>query len=213
MKRTIIQNKDENILGSLKETQQPHFIGSWNIENETLCKEIISFFEENKLLHKAGETGLGVDTSVKKTTDLPIKPSDLKNIKFKHINNYINELYKCFIHYQDQWPFVKKIVKDLNIGMFNIQKYSPGDHFSRIHTERNNLESSHRVFAWMTYLNDVEDGGVTKFHHYDIEVKPEMGKTLIWPAEWTHAHSGEVLNSGIKYIITGWMHFPHNDKY
>ena len=62
----------------------------------------------------------------------------------------------------------------------------------------------------MTYLNDVQDGGNTYFNHYDLRVKPEIGKTLIWPAEWTHAHSGEVLRSGVKYIITGWMHFPTN---
>ena len=60
----------------------------------------------------------------------------------------------------------------------------------------------------MTYLNDVEDGGATHFLHYDLTVQPEAGKTLIWPAEWTHAHAGQVLNSGVKYIITGWMHFP-----
>ena len=35
-------------------------------------------------------------------------------------------------------------------------------------------------------------------------------KTLIWPAEWTHAHSGEILKFGKKYIITGWMCFPFN---
>ena len=42
----------------------------------------------------------------------------------------------------------------------------------------------------------------------EFKIKPETGKTFIWPAEWTHAHRGEVLNSGVKYIITGWMHFP-----
>jgi hypothetical protein len=60
----------------------------------------------------------------------------------------------------------------------------------------------------MTYLNDVEDGGSTYFSHYDLDVQPQRGMTLIWPAEWTHAHSGRILNSGVKYIITGWMHFP-----
>ena len=60
----------------------------------------------------------------------------------------------------------------------------------------------------MTYLNDVEDGGRTRFPNYGLEVKPERGKTLIWPAEWTHSHTGNVVDSGTKYIITGWMHFP-----
>ena len=56
----------------------------------------------------------------------------------------------------------------------------------------------------------MQDGGNTRFTHYDLSIKPEIGKTLIWPAEWTHAHAGEVLKSGVKYIITGWMHFPTN---
>jgi len=41
-----------------------------------------------------------------------------------------------------------------------------------------------------------------------VKIKPEMGKTLIWPAEWTHAHAGEILKTETKYIITGWMCYP-----
>ena len=78
-----------------------------------------------------------------------------------------------------------------------------------VHSERMGLDTSHRLFAWMTYLNDVESGGETEFSHYGIQIKPKKGKTLIWPSEWTHAHCGNVLNSGVKYIITGWMHFPN----
>ena len=66
----------------------------------------------------------------------------------------------------------------------------------------------HRVFAFMTYLNNVNEGGTTDFLYYDLKVRPETGKTLIWPAEWTHAHTGSVVEGGEKYIITGWMHFP-----
>lgn len=60
----------------------------------------------------------------------------------------------------------------------------------------------------MTYLNDVENGGDTFFNHFNVKIQPRQGKTLIWPAEWTHAHSGQIVNSGKKYIITGHMHFP-----
>ncbi len=60
----------------------------------------------------------------------------------------------------------------------------------------------------MTYLNNVKENGETSFVHYGVSVKPEKGKTLIWPAEWTHAHSGGVVTKGSKYIITGWMSFP-----
>jgi prolyl 4-hydroxylase len=190
--------------------EQPHFIGSWNIENENLCSEIINFFDKNEILQKKGLIGSGIDQTKKKTTDITVKPSDLKDDKYKCFNNYIDELYKCFIDYQHQWPFMKNIAVD--IGQFNVQKYSKGDHFSHIHTERFGLQTSNRLFAWMTYLNNVEDGGTTDFSHYDIKIKPEIGKTLIWPAEWTHAHSGKILNSGKKYIITGWMNFPYSKE-
>lgn len=192
------------------DSQETHFIGNWNIENTKLCDEIINFFEENKNLQKPGISGLGKNNKIKKTTDILIKPTELQNLKYKCFKDYIGELHKCFIDYQDQWPFLKTMIKDIDIGSFNIQKYLPGDHFSTIHTERGSIDSIHRIFAWMTYLNDVNDGGTTNFTHYRLKVKPQKGKTLIWPAEWTHAHSGEILNSGVKYIITGWMHFSHN---
>ena len=61
----------------------------------------------------------------------------------------------------------------------------------------------------MTYLNDVEEGGSTYFSHYDLEIQPRKGLTLIWPAEWTHAHRGNILKEGSKYIITGWISFAN----
>jgi len=197
----------ENELDKKKET---HFVGSWNIKNDNLCKEIIRFFDENEKLQKNGATASGTNYTNKKTTDISINPNDLKNDKYKCFNSYIDELYKCFIDYQLQWPFLKRMIKNVDIGSFNVQKYSKGDHFSQIHTERADLKTSNRLFAWMTYLDSVEDGGTTNFLHYGIKIKPEIGKTLIWPAEWTHAHSGEILNSGEKHIITGWMNFPYS---
>ena len=70
------------------------------------------------------------------------------------------------------------------------------------------LYTLHRFFAFMTYLNDVDDGGETYFNHFKIKVKPKHGKTMIWLAEWRLDHSTEVVKSGKKYIITGHMHFP-----
>jgi len=194
--------------------QQTHFIGCWNLENNKLCNEIIRLFENNKNLQKQGESGYGKYLKKKKTTDITFRPNDLKKPKFAILKQYINELHKCFLDYQNQWPFLKNMIQSVLIPSFNIQKYSPGDHFASVHSERTSLETLHRLFAWMTYLCDVDedDGGQTNFSHYGIKIKPETGKTLIWPAEWTHAHTGEVLKSGTKYIVTGWIHFPTPDS-
>ena len=114
----------------------------------------------------------------------------------------------CYNSYREEWPFLEEIFKEVDIGTFNIQKYNIGGHFSKIHSERTSLKNLHRLFAFMTYLNDDFEGGETYFSHYDLKVTPEAGKTLIWPAEWTHAHKGEMIKKGSKYIITGWLNIP-----
>ena len=188
--------------------KSPNFIGSWNIENDKLCNEIIKFFEENKSMQRVGITALGYDPKIKQTTDMTIQPSNLKDQKFSLFNSYFNLLKDCFLDYRNQYPFLKhKFFNRTHIGNFNVQKYNAGDHFSQLHSERTSLDSLHRLFAWMAYLNNVDDGGTTNFEYYDIKVKPEIGKTLIWPAEWTYAHTGPMLKSGTKYSITGWTQF------
>ena len=194
------------------DTDQINFIGSWLLDNDLLCDDMIKFFEKNTHLHNQGATDRGINISEKKTTDMTINPIDLKKKEYSIINDYFDELFKCFNDYKNQWSFLKDSIKTLDIPSFNIQRYLPGDHFSKIHTERSSTSTSHRVFAWMTYLNDIDEqnGGCTSFSHFNMKIRPKKGKTLIWPAEWTHAHSGEVLKKGKKYIITGWMCFPFN---
>ena len=191
----------------INNNKNPNFIGAYNIENDSLCEKIVSFFEENKDLQSQGAVGDGVDEKIKKSTDITIYPNNLKEEKFFLFKDYLNSLNKCYQDYRETYPFLKKFITKVDLGYFNIQKYLPGGHFAELHSERTSLQNLHRLFAWMTYLNDVDDGGTTDFDYFDIKVKPEKGKTLIWPAEWTHAHTGSILKSGKKYIITGWMHF------
>ena len=192
-------------------SKNSNFIGCWKIENKKLFNDLIDFFDKNPHLHKRGAIGSGYDDEKKKTTDITIDPNFLKNKNFLIFMNYFEELFKCYKDYRKQWPFLKQNIKNLDIPSFNLQKYDPGDHFSQLHTERNSIGQMHRVFAWMTYLNDIKsDNGHTYFPHYDLKIRPEKGKTLIWPAEWTHAHTGEILKDETKYIITGWMCFSFN---
>ena len=196
MIRKKINNDNEN------------FIGCWNINNPELCEDIIDFFENNTHLHIKGNVTSG-KSNIKKTTDITIFPNDIKKKEFAIFKNFFNELHKCYADYQLQWPFLKENIKILDIPAFNIQRYNPGDHFSTLHCERDSLNTMHRVFAWMTYLNDIKsENGRTHFSHYNVKIQPEIGKTLIWPAEWTHAHSGEVLKTEVKYILTGWLCLP-----
>ena len=79
MKRLVLETKSS-----------PNFIGNWNIDDKKLCDEIINFFENNPKLQIKGTTAGGVDEKVKKTTDITINPSDLKNKEYELFNR-VNE--------------------------------------------------------------------------------------------------------------------------
>ena len=192
-------------LGESKLT--PNFIGSWTIDH-SLCDEIIAYYEKNKQKQSQGVTSEGMNRAIKDRRDMTLKPQELNLPGNEIYKVYFQSLFECYKDYNLQWPFLSSIVSHLEIGTFNIGKYTKGQHFQKIHTERASLGSLHRLLAFMTYLNDVEDGGSTYFSHYDLDIKPKKGLTIIWPAEWTHAHKGNVVNSGSKYIITGWLTFP-----
>ena len=95
----------------------------------------------------------------------------------------------------------------LDMGAFNIQKYEKGGHFKGVHSERMGVFNMDRVFAWMTYLNDVEEGGHTYFPTQQAKIKPVKGLTLLWPADWTHLHQGIVAPNETKMIVTGWYDY------
>ena len=187
----------------------PNFIGSWLIQDPSICDELINYFEREKTKHKQGELSMGKDLEAKNSIDLGILPQQIALPENKFLQTYFKYLSEFYSDYLEQWPFLKNLAKEVEIGKFNIQRYEKGQHFQRIHTERCSIATLHRLFAWMTYLNDVspEDGGSTIFTHYGLKLQPRKGQTLIWPAEWTHAHKGSILKGNSKYIITGWMHF------
>tara|TARA_B100001540_G_scaffold143315_1_gene127178 strand:+ start:6928 stop:7554 length:627 start_codon:yes stop_codon:yes gene_type:complete len=184
------------------------FIEGWLMNDTGLCDDLIDFFETNKDKHKEGETFSGVDKNIKDSIDFPIMPKDINDNSYLPIKKYLEHLDACYKKYLLKYE-INKHFKEMHIGPFNLQRYKQDGHFNGLHSERMHISSSSRLFAWMTYLNDVNDGGETDFHFYKIKVKPKKGLTLIWPSEWTHMHRGSITNE-IKYIITGWIHFPDN---
>ena len=57
----------------------------------------------------------------------------------------------------------------------------------------------------MTYLEVPKEGGETEFLHQSLRIKPIVGRTLIWPAGFTHMHRGNPPLDGEKMYITGWF--------
>ncbi len=187
----------------------PHFIGAWALDDDKLCESLIDLFESSPQRQRQGRTSRGVNLSIKHATDVVVFPRDLSAHAYAPVAAYLRALETCLSDYAAQWPHLGEILARTDLVPFQIQRYRVGEHFQAPHSERMSFGLSHRVLAWMTYLNDVDDGGETRFHNFGLDIRPQRGKTLIWPAEWTHMHAGQAVRKGVKYIITGWMHFPH----
>lgn len=171
-----------------------HFIGSYFI-NEKVCDDMINFFWSNKHYHAQTK----MNHSVKKCVEMGINPN--VNV-FEPNNSYLKEIKKCVTEYMKEYNLNNKM--HIN-EPYNIQHYNKGDGFYSWHCERTTKKFADRYLVFMTYLNDVEDGG-TEFFNQNIEIKARKGLTLIWPTDFTHTHRGVISKTKEKIIITGWFH-------
>jgi len=120
---------------------------------------------------------------------------------------YFSELKRCVDLYMTQHPILHSIGRHGLTESPAIQHYRPGGGFKMPHFERSALANSTRMLVWMTYLNDVTDGGGTHFIYQEHTFESRKGRTLIWPPDFTHTHAGVISPTQHKYIITGWLNF------
>ena len=88
-----------------------------------------------------------------------------------------------------------------------VQKTEPGGGYHEWHCETLGKLTRDRVFAYMIYLNDVDEGGETEFLYQTCRYRPRKGDFLIWPGYFTHVHRGNPPLSNDKYIATGWIEY------
>jgi len=61
------------------------------------------------------------------------------------------------------------------------------------------------VFLW--YLNDVAEGGQTRFTDLSIDVQARCGRLLVFPPYWMYQHAGMSPKSNDKYILSTYLLF------
>lgn len=188
------------------------------------CDYLINVFESNKEVQSEGELGSSENDKedsililkdVKKTIDISI-PNDiphesvfydihkhLKNELFKNVNEYYknidptNEIYHTNL-----------IHKKLSFNGFLMTKYIKNEGFFKIHNDFCIKNNRYRLFNFIWYLNEIEEGGRTIFFD-DSSIKPKKGKLVIFPSEWFFSHKAEIPLTDHKFIITGWI---YNEK-
>lgn len=166
------------------------------------CDFIIKLY--NKENPKPSPTVIGIDTDKKLGTHIPLTFETSKSVLNMTINNYLGAcLFKNINSYNEKYK-LESIDEFALQSDYHIQKFEEGGGYFAPHCEHSPYESN-RILVWMLYLNDAKSG--TRFHHYNKTYRAKSGRMLIWPAGWTHLHSGVTPNKGDKYIITGWFRY------
>ena len=179
------------------------FIFQDYLQDVSVCDEIINFHKTNTSLQGPGGTSGGLDKQSKDSTDVSLYyPNPL-------LTSYSDQLQQLTQKYFDKYKFAYPPGQWGILEGVNIQHYGLGGGFFAAHSERNGgvFPMSKRFLVFMTYLNDVTDGGQTEFYYQDLAIQPKKGLTVIWPTDWTHTHRGVTSHTQEKYIITGWLSY------
>tara|TARA_B100000035_G_C20969020_1_gene540175 strand:- start:278 stop:835 length:558 start_codon:yes stop_codon:yes gene_type:complete len=171
---------------------------------ESVCNDIVDFYWNNDTYPiKKGEVGGRKSdcNDIKDSYDVCVATNyqDFDN----RIKSYLDNLNRCLDEYFDRFDRSKM---PLRISpKFNIQRYEPKGGYKVWHHERTaQKHAARRHLVWMTYLTDNPDGG-TEFMYQDLYIPAQVGKTVIWPAEWMYTHRSRIDMENEKMIITGWV--------
>jgi hypothetical protein len=192
------------------------FIGIWdNNVNENICNELIKYYDwtvkhnynispdtGELVKYKTGEQGHPPSLNERQDEVIfinsasPQYPADL-------CEHYWKCLKQCCEEY------MKNYIIDMEGGLhswtFKVHKVKEKQGYHSWHNENCSYEYRDRLLAFMTYLQAPSEGGETEFLLQSKRIDPVVGRTLIWPAGFTHKHRGNPPLKGEKIYITGWF--------
>lgn len=192
-------------------TQENFMLIAKNAFSQEFCNSTIDYFNnmvEAGFVRTRQQENPNVPKTVKDDKFLFLGAEDIVcNVRTRGIGEFFNNgLWGAYNALTDQFDALK------NSGLLynheiKIQKTAVGGGYHGWHYESDNIENSRRVFAYILYLNDVEEGGETEFLYFHKRIKPKAGTLVIFPAGFTHTHRGNPPLSNEKYILTGWLEY------
>jgi len=183
------------------------FVEQYYIKKK-VCDDLVKYFKNTNQKRPgiiSTKNGPSIISKYKKSIETTFDPDS----KFTEFVNYTNELKKCVKKYLKKWKEANNCEKFSITEGTNLQYYPPNGGYFVYHAERVSgyKPNSNRHLVFMTYLNNVTDGGETEWKYQKIKIQPKKGLTVIWPTDWTHTHRGLPSKTQDKYIMTGWLNF------
>ena len=175
------------------------------------CNTLIGKFETHEEQH---------ETVYQEDGDEKIAFKQLQMIQFKEWESVQSGMLELFQDYivrykmdcnikSKQWP------KEYGYEAIRMKRYlnNDTDRFDP-HVDVLDHNTSRRFLAFFIYINDVDEGGETKFLNFQkpgtfipFTVTPKRGRLLMFPPMWPWYHAGLKSESGNKYLIHSYCHY------
>lgn len=173
-----------------------------------MCDRLVAGFEQMREAHVPNGRGVRPGLDGSKWTELNLSKfadAAMKSYFMGMIDKNL-ERYNTDIGVSLPIP-PSRLVADLMIKRYaadQVEQFQP--HFDSIYDRCNR----YMVFLW--YLNDVQEGGETRFIDLDMGVQARKGRLLMFPPYWMYQHAGMPPVSNAKYIVSTYLLFERNPE-
>lgn len=173
-----------------------------------LCQQMIASFAGLERFQL--RNGRGVRQGLEESAWTELNVSRLSDAAF--LGMFRTFIDRALARYNRDLDLAIAVPNSPRIADLTLKRYRPGQqerfqlHFDAV----NHVANRYLVLLW--YLNDVEQGGETRFPQLDVTIESRAGRLLMFPPYWMFQHEGLPPISSDKYIVSTYLLFidPRN---
>lgn len=168
-----------------------------------LCQQMIGSFAGLQRFQM--RNGRGVRSGLEQSAWTELNVSRLSDVAF--LGMFRKLVDRALDRYNRDVELAIPIPNSPSTSDLTLKRYRPGEqerfqlHFDAI----NHVANRYLVLLW--YLNDVDQGGETRFPQLDVTIQARAGRLLMFPPYWMYQHEGLPPISGDKYIVSTYLLF------
>jgi prolyl 4-hydroxylase len=181
-----------------------HFIRVYDHSLEaSLCQQLIQSFRSLERFQKVN--GRTVRAGLEQSAWTELNVTRLSDTSF--LGMFRGFIDRALARYNADVGLTIPIPNTPQTSDLVMKLYQPGreEQFQLHFDAVNHVANRYLVLLW--YLNDVADGGETRFPQLDHKVEARTGRLLMFPPYWMYQHEGIAPASGEKFILSTYLLF------
>jgi hypothetical protein len=181
-----------------------HYIRVYDHNLEaSLCQKMIDSFHGLERFQQ--RNGRGIRVGLEHSGWAELNVSKLSDDVFLDMFRQI--IYAALARYNSDIGLKIPVPNSAQFSDLIMKRYRPDgqDRFQLHFDAINHVANRYLVFLW--YLNDVAQGGETRFPQLEHSIESRAGRLLMFPPYWMYQHEGLPPQMGDKYILSTYLLF------